>query len=153
MNETWYSDRLIYHIYSTKISPRPLSRENGGGVTPHLYLTLASTLQVSIAEVEWSYDHDLDPFNLRKICFILCSDSLSISSLTLTSFLTDKCEISAVIIDQLFHYRLSHISCPIESNKHQQLIRHRFWDTLYQVWKNLGETSWAVSFLSLSCYI
>ena len=46
--------------------------------------------QVSIAEVFWKYDHEIDPFDLGKICLVFCSDSLYLDSIAITSFLTNK---------------------------------------------------------------
>ena len=45
---------------------------------------------MSIAEIYWEYDHDLDPFDLQKMCLLFCTDTLYISSIAITSFVVDK---------------------------------------------------------------
>ena len=46
--------------------------------------------QVSIVHVFWEYDHQVDPFDLKKICLLFCSDSLYVESSAVTSVVLDR---------------------------------------------------------------
>jgi len=35
--------------------------------------------------LHWEYDHDVDPFDLGKICILFCSDSFYIARLSVSS--------------------------------------------------------------------
>ena len=41
--------------------------------------------EVEIVQVHWLYDHEVDPFDLTKICFLFCSDRLFTDKLVLTT--------------------------------------------------------------------
>ena len=41
--------------------------------------------EVEIVQVHWLYDHEVDPFDLTKICFLFCSDRLYTDKLVLTT--------------------------------------------------------------------
>lgn len=37
---------------------------------------------INIVSITWTYDHEIDPLNLTKVCFLLCSDHLYVRSVT-----------------------------------------------------------------------
>jgi len=40
---------------------------------------------VNIVHLYWEYDHDVDPFDLGKICILFCSDDLYTAKLAVSS--------------------------------------------------------------------
>ena len=40
---------------------------------------------MNIVHLYWEYDHDVDPFDLGKICILFCSDSFYAGSLSVSS--------------------------------------------------------------------
>jgi hypothetical protein len=47
--------------------------------------------------VYWEYDHQVDPFDLKKICLIFCTDSLYVDSIAVTSVTLDRFGLSHVL--------------------------------------------------------
>ena len=41
--------------------------------------------RVAIAHLYWQYDHDVDPFDLAKICLLFCSDRLYTAKLVISA--------------------------------------------------------------------
>ena len=40
---------------------------------------------MDIVNLRWDYDHEIDPLDLAKVCVLLCTDTVNVQNLTITS--------------------------------------------------------------------
>ena len=67
-----------------------VSREESSRLQHGLVYTFPISLdkdlgRVAIAHLYWQYDHDVDPFDLGKICLLFCSDRLYTAKLVISA--------------------------------------------------------------------
>jgi len=64
---------------------RESRRFHHGEIYKFLVVAPSALGRVNIVHLYWEYDHDVDPFDLGKICILFCSDSFYAGSLSVSS--------------------------------------------------------------------
>ena len=68
--------------------------------------------EVEIVQVHWLYDHEVDPFDLGKICLLFCSDRLYTDRLIVSTVgHSDKRCLPIVFLGVSLHVVMSGINC------------------------------------------
>ena len=68
--------------------------------------------EVEIVQVHWLYDHEVDPFDLGKICLLFCSDRLYTDRLIVSTVgHSDKRCLPIVFFGVSLHVVMSGINC------------------------------------------
>jgi len=97
-SEDWVQGHVNLNLYGDKgeiikhkITQKDVSQRFLKGSKNVFIVSLSKNIGlVSIGEVFWKYDHEIDPFDLGKMCLVFCSDSLYLENLTITSFIPDR---------------------------------------------------------------
>ena len=67
--------------------------------------------EVEIVQVHWLYDHEVDPFDLGKICLLFCSDRLYTDRLIVSTIgHSEKRCLHVVFLSVNLHVRMSGIN-------------------------------------------
>ena len=94
----WVQGELVINLYGDRgeilnhsLTPEKNSVRFTHGEKIMYPLSLENNIgMISTAEVYWEYDHEINPFDLGKICFLFCSDKLLINNIAITSFIMEK---------------------------------------------------------------
>jgi len=90
--EAWVQGYLKVNLFGDKgklteydLTPEESLRVQHGQMYDFSISVERNLGEVEIVQVHWLYDHEVDPFDLTKICFLFCSDRLYTDKLVLTT--------------------------------------------------------------------
>jgi len=90
--ETWVQGHLNVNLHGSRgeIIQHELTPDASvrlyHGTRKGFLLPLDSDLGlVDIVNLRWDYDHEIDPLDLAKVCVLLCTDTVNVQNLTVTS--------------------------------------------------------------------